>query len=98
AEDGIRAFHVTGVQTCALPILRLEDEANQKQCFLVLMGATPDGRKELIAVQDGYRESEQSWLELLTDLKQRGLASAPKIAVGDRSEERRGGKERCAMG
>lgn len=63
--------------------VRLEDEANQKQCFLVLMGATPDGQKELIAVQDGYRESEQSWSELLTDLKQRGLASAPKIAVGD---------------
>ncbi|MBL9162266.1 MAG: IS256 family transposase [Planctomycetaceae bacterium] len=69
--DGIRAK------------VRLEDEANQKQCFLVLMGATPDGQKELIAVQDGYRESEQSWSELLTDLKQRGLASAPKIAVGD---------------
>jgi transposase-like protein len=63
--------------------VRLEDEANQKQCFLVLMGATPDGQKELIAVQDGYRESEQSWSELLVDLKQRGLASAPKIAVGD---------------
>jgi transposase-like protein len=63
--------------------VRLEDEANQKQCFLVLMGATPDGQKELIAVQDGYRESEQSWSELLTDLKQRGLVSAPKIAVGD---------------
>jgi len=63
--------------------VRLEDEANQKQCILVLMGATPDGQKELIAVQDGYRESEQSWSELLTDLKQRGLASAPKIAVGD---------------
>jgi transposase-like protein len=63
--------------------VRLEDAANQKQCFLVLMGATADGQKELIAVQDGYRESEQSWSELLTDLKQRGLASAPKIAVGD---------------
>lgn len=63
--------------------VRLEDEANQKQCFLVLMGATADGQKELIAVQDGYRESEQSWTELLLDLKQRGLAAAPKIAVGD---------------
>lgn len=63
--------------------VRLEDEANQKQCFLVLMGATADGQKELIAVQDGYRESEQSWSELLVDLKQRGLVSAPKIAVGD---------------
>lgn len=63
--------------------VRLEDAANQKQCFLVLMGATADGQKELIAVQDGYRESEQSWSELLVDLKQRGLVAAPKIAVGD---------------
>lgn len=47
------------------------------------MGATADGQKELIAVVDGYRESEQSWSELLLDLKQRGLTEAPKIAVGD---------------
>jgi transposase-like protein len=63
--------------------VRLEDDANKKQCILVLMGATADGQKELIAVVDGYRESEQSWSELLLDLKQRGLAEAPKIAVGD---------------
>lgn len=63
--------------------VRLEDDANQKQCMLVLMGATPDGKKELIAVLDGYRESKQSWQELLLDLKNRGLQSAPKIAVGD---------------
>ncbi|TWT38757.1 IS256 family transposase [Blastopirellula retiformator] len=63
--------------------VRLEDDANKKQCLLVLMGATADGQKELIAVLDGYRESEQSWHELLIDLKQRGLAMAPKIAVGD---------------
>ncbi len=63
--------------------VRLEDEANRKQCFLVLMGATADGKKELIAVEDGYRESEQSWSELLVGLKQRGLITAPKIAVGD---------------
>ena len=63
--------------------VRLEDDANKKQCLLVLMGATADGRKELIAVLDGYRESEQSWSELLLDLKQRGLTEAPKIAVGD---------------
>ena len=63
--------------------VRLEDEANQKQCILVLMGATADGRKELIAVLDGYRESEQSWSELLLNLKQRGLPLAAKIAVGD---------------
>lgn len=63
--------------------VRLEDDANKKQCLLVLMGATAEGRKELIAVLDGYRESEQSWSELLLDLKQRGLAIAPKVAVGD---------------
>ena len=63
--------------------VRLEDDANKKQCMLVLMGATPDGRKELIAVLDGYRESKQSWRELLLDLKNRGLQLSPKIAVGD---------------
>jgi transposase-like protein len=63
--------------------VRLEDEANQRQCMLVLMGATADGHKELIAVVDGYRESEQSWYELLIDLKNRGLRQAPKLAVGD---------------
>ena len=51
--------------------------------MLVLMGATADGRKELIAVLDGYRESKQSWRELLLDLKNRGLVMAPKLAVGD---------------
>ena len=63
--------------------VRLEDDANKKQCILVLMGATIDGKKELIAVLDGYRESEQSWSELLLDLKHRGLKAVPKIAVGD---------------
>ena len=63
--------------------VRLEDEANSKQCILVLMGATADGKKELIAVTDGYRESEQSWRELLLDLKSHGLRIEPKLAVGD---------------
>ncbi len=63
--------------------VRLEDDANQKQCMLVLMGATADGKKELIAVLDGYRESKQSWRELLLDLKNRGLKIDPKLAVGD---------------
>ncbi len=63
--------------------IRLEDEANRKQCILVLMGATADGKKELIAVTDGYRESEQSWRELLLDLKSRGLRIEPALAVGD---------------
>jgi transposase-like protein len=63
--------------------VRLEDDANKKQCMLVLMGTTADGQKELIAVLDGYRESKQSWRELLLDLKNRGLNTAPKLAVGD---------------
>lgn len=63
--------------------VRLEDAANSKQCLLVLMGAASEGVKELITVLDGYRESEQSWSELLLDLKQRGLTAAPKLAVGD---------------
>jgi transposase-like protein len=56
---------------------------DDRQCILVLMGATRDGKKELLAVQDGYRESEQSWSEILLDLKHRGLRAAPKLAVGD---------------
>ena len=63
--------------------VRLEDEANRQQCLLVVMGATVDGHKELVAVVDGYRESEQSWYELLLDLKRRGLTKSPKLAVGD---------------
>ncbi len=63
--------------------VRLEDDPNCRQCLLVLMGATSEGKKELIAVLDGYRESEQSWTELLLDLQQRGLSEAPLLAVGD---------------
>jgi transposase-like protein len=63
--------------------VRLETPENRRQCLLVLMGATADGHKELIAVIDGYRESEQSWYELLIGLKQRGLKFAPKLATGD---------------
>jgi transposase-like protein len=54
-----------------------------RQCILVLMGATADGKKELIAVQDGVRESEQSWKELLLDVQARGLTTDPKLAIGD---------------
>ena len=59
---------------------RMEDHA---ECMLVLIGATPEGRKELVGFQVGVRESAQSWRELLVDLKARGLAVAPEIAVGD---------------
>jgi putative transposase len=60
--------------------IRLEED---RQCILVLMGATADGHKELIALADGYRESEQSWKELLLDVKSRGLSIDPKLATGD---------------
>src|SRR6516225_2801943 len=63
--------------------IRLEDTENKRQCLLVVMGATAEGYKELVAVRDGYRESEQSWHELLVDLKQRGLTLAPQLATGD---------------
>lgn len=59
---------------------RLTDD---RPCLLVLMGATADGRKELIAMTDGQRESETSWTSLLLDCKARGLAEAPKLATGD---------------
>jgi transposase-like protein len=54
-----------------------------RQCILVLMGATAEGKKELIALADGYRESEQSWKELLLDCKARGLEVEPALAIGD---------------
>jgi putative transposase len=59
---------------------RLEDE---KQCILVIIGATPEGKKELVGFMDGARESAHDWRALLLDLKRRGLANAPKIAVAD---------------
>ena len=59
---------------------RLEDEA---QCLLVIIGATPEGKKELVGLADGLRESAQSWRDLLLDLKRRGLSSGPQLAVGD---------------
>lgn len=63
--------------------VRLESVENRRQCILVLMGATAKGKKELIAITDGYRESEESWRDLLLDVKRRGLAIDPKLAVGD---------------
>lgn len=60
--------------------VRLEGE---RQCILVVMGATENGTKELLAVHDGVRESQQSWSEVLLDLKARGLVEDPKVAVGD---------------
>jgi len=59
---------------------RLEDSA---QCLLIIIGATPEGRKELVGLSDGIRESAQSWRELLLDLKRRGLSIGPELAVAD---------------
>ena len=69
-------FWVDGIHVQA----RLEDDA---QCLLVIIGATPEGKKELVGLIDGVRESGQSWRELLLDLKRRGLTIAPELAVAD---------------
>jgi len=62
--------------------VRLEDD---RSCILVIIGADKNGNKELIAVNDGFRESKLSWKEMLLDLKQRGLALPPRLATGDGS-------------
>ena len=59
--------------------VRMDD----RQCLLVIIGATEDGNKELVALEGGFRESELSWTELLLDLKGRGLSIGPRLAVGD---------------
>ncbi len=59
--------------------VRMDD----RLCLLVMIGSDETGRKELLALSDGYRESEASWTEVLMDLKQRGLTMAPRLAVGD---------------
>jgi putative transposase len=69
-------FWVDGIHVQA----RLEDAA---QCLLVIIGATPEGKKELVGSIDGIRESAQSWKELLLDLKRRGLAMGPELTVAD---------------
>ena len=56
---------------------------DDKQCLLVVMGATPEGKKELIAIEGGYRESKQSWRELLLKLKHQGLQTSPELFIGD---------------
>jgi putative transposase len=69
-------FWVDGIYVQA----RLEDDA---QCLLVIIGATAEGKKELVGLADGIRESAQSWKELLLDLKRRGLTMGPQLAVAD---------------
>ena len=58
----------------------LEDDP---QCLLVIVGATPEGKKELVGLTDGICESAQSWRDLLLDVKRRGLTTGPKLAVAD---------------
>lgn len=60
--------------------VRMEES---KHCVLVVIGATEEGKKELVAIADGYRESEQSWRDVLLDLRARGLNVDPKLAIGD---------------
>src|SRR6266446_5812657 len=69
----------------ASTIARLKEvwTEEQAQCILVIIGATPEGKKELVGFTDGMRESSQSWRDLLLDLKRRGLTTAPQIAVAD---------------
>ena len=69
-------FWVDGIYVQA----RLEDEA---QCLLVIIGATPEGKKELVGLADGLRESAHSWRDVLLDLKRRGLSTGPQLAIGD---------------
>ena len=59
--------------------VRLDD----RLCLLVVIGVTEEGHKEVLAIIDGYRESEASWYELLTQLEQQGLNTAPQLAIGD---------------
>lgn len=61
----------------------LQARMEEKQCLLVIIGADELGNKELVGMLDGCRESEQSWMELLLDLKRRGLEIGPEVAVGD---------------
>ena len=82
-------FSVDGIHVQA----RLEDAA---QCLLVIVGATPEGKKEFVGLADGVRESTQSWKEMLLDLRRRGLTISPELAFdGSGIEEDYGGVDRC---
>jgi len=70
-------FWVDGIYT---PLRESEDP---KLCLLVIIGVTADGAKEWVAIADGLRESTESWLDVLRDLKERGLKLGPRLAVGD---------------
>ena len=80
ADIAVNGKHVKGLEANRVELARLEQE---RACILVVMGATVEGRKELVAIADGFRENEESWLAVLRDLKRRGLAVGPQLAVGD---------------
>ena len=61
----------------------LRERDDPKRCLLVIIGVRPDGTKEWVAIVDGLRESTESWLDVLRDLKARGLQAGPRLAVGD---------------
>jgi putative transposase len=61
----------------------VRSEGGDGQCLLVIVGVTPEGKKERVAIADGFRESTASWREVLLDLKARGLQAGPLLAVGD---------------
>ena len=69
-------FWVDGIYLQA----RMESEKN---CILVIVGVDEYGKKEVVAIDDGFRKSKESWQGLLLDLKSRGLKHAPKLAIGD---------------
>ena len=78
-DPGARRFvHIWADGVCFKPRM-----AEEKQCVLVGGGADEYGRKELLAMTDGFRESARSWREVLRDLKRRGLKQDPKLAIGD---------------
>jgi transposase-like protein len=78
---GLSAKHYVYVWADGIYLQAQPEDA--KQCILVIIGATPEDRKELIGFTDGARESAQDWRELLLDLQNRGLVIAPELAVAD---------------
>ena len=92
AQGGLDEEHAceqtsTRGQTLRLLLGRRDPRQNpsgrRRQCILVIIGATAEGKKELVGVHDGFRESEQSWKELLLELKSRGLTMGPELAIAD---------------
>jgi transposase-like protein len=61
----------------------LREDDDERLCLLVILGVTPEGKKEWVAISDGFRESTESWLDVLRDLKAQGLTLGPRLAVGD---------------